>query len=167
MCQLSGVLTGRAKIFIILVSYWLSSASTVVIIVEYVSSDSVLNHFNLVNILSAKGPKRKPRIQLGVRFCIQFVPFYLSYVGTDKSTKTLCVSVQLPMTALKVHLLNRKLITEGIFRYFCHKSTFEDKLNVCRQRGAGMQFHFINIFLHCFEKGANAFIVYVRNSGFS
>ena len=49
------------------------------IIVEYVSCDSVLNHFNLVNILSAKGPKRKPHIQLGDGFCIQFVHFYLSY----------------------------------------------------------------------------------------
>ena len=44
----------------------------------------------------------------------------------------------------ELHFLNRKLITEGILRYFCHKSTFEDKLNVCRQTGAGMQFHFIN-----------------------
>ena len=46
----------------------------------------------------------------------------------------------------KLHFLNRKLITEGILRYFCHKSTFEDRLNVCRQTGVGMQFHFINIF---------------------
>ena len=45
----------------------------------------------------------------------------------------------------KLHFLNRKLITEGILRYFCHKSIFEDKLNVCRQIGAGMQFHFINV----------------------
>ena len=29
-----------------------------------------------------------------------------------------------------------------------------------------MQFHFINICLCCFEKGACAFIVYVGNSGF-
>ena len=66
----------------------------------------------------------------------------------------------------KLHSFNRKLITE-VFYYFCHKSTFEDKLNVCRQTGAGMQFHFINICFRCFEKGACAFIVYVRNSGFS
>ena len=67
----------------------------------------------------------------------------------------------------KLHVLNRKL-TEGILRCFCHESTFEDKLNVCRQKGAGMQFHFINIIcLRCFEKGACAFIVYVGNSGFS
>ena len=45
-------------------------------------------------------------------------------------------------------------MTESISRYFCQKSTFEDKLNVCRQTGAGMQFHFINICLRCFEKGA-------------
>ena len=44
----------------------------------------------------------------------------------------------------KYHFLKRKLIIEGISRYFCHKSTFEDKLNACRQTGAGMQFHFIN-----------------------
>ena len=43
----------------------------------------------------------------------------------------------------KLHFLNRKLITEDILRYLCHKSTFEDKLNVCSQTGAGMQFHFI------------------------
>ena len=59
-----------------------------VIIVEYVSYDSVLNHYNLVNIFSAKGHKRQPHIQLGDGFCIQFVPFYLSYVGSGKSTKT-------------------------------------------------------------------------------
>ena len=40
----------------------------------------------------------------------------------------------------KPHFLNRKLITEGILRYFCHKSTFEDKLNVCRQTGAVCNF---------------------------
>ena len=40
----------------------------------------------------------------------------------------------------KFHFLNRKLITEGILRYFCHKSTFEDKLNVCRQTGAECNF---------------------------
>ena len=43
---------------------------TSVIIVEYVFYNSVLNHFSLVNILSAKGPKRKPHIQLGGGFCI-------------------------------------------------------------------------------------------------
>ena len=67
----------------------------------------------------------------------------------------------------KLHFLNRNLITEGILRYFCHKSTFDDKLNICRQTGAGMQIHFINICLRCFETGACAFIVYVGNSGFS
>ena len=46
-------------------------------------------------------------------------------------------------------------------------STFDDKLNVYRQTGAGMQFYFTNICLRCFEKGACAFIVYVGNSGFS
>ena len=68
----------------------------------------------------------------------------------------------------KLHFLNRKLITEGILRYFCHKDTFEDKLNVCRQTGAGKQFHYmsyINICFHCFEKGACAFIVYIGNRG--
>ena len=55
----------------------------------------------------------------------------------------------------KLHFLNRKLITEGILRYFCHQSTFEDMLNVCRQTGAGMHFHFINICLRSFEKGAS------------
>ena len=62
----------------------------------------------------------------------------------------------------KLHFLNRKLITEGILRYFCHKSTFEDKLNVCRQTGAVR-----NFILLIFEKGACAFIVYFGNSGFS
>ena len=71
------------------------------------------------------------------------------------------------MTSLQVHFLNRKLVTDDILRYFCHKSTFEDKLNVCRQTGAGMQFHFINICLRCFEKGACELIVYVGNSRFS
>ena len=52
----------------------------------------------------------------------------------------------------KPHFLNRKLITEGILRYFCHRSTFEDKLNVCRQTSAGMQFHFSNICLRCFDQ---------------
>ena len=52
----------------------------------------------------------------------------------------------------KLHFLNRNLITEGILRYFCHKSTFDDKLTVCRQTGAGMQFHSIDICLRCFEK---------------
>ena len=100
---------------------------------------------------------------------IQFVPFYLAYVGTGKPTKTLCVTVYAPVTSLKLHFLNRKLITECILHYFCHKSTFEDKLNVCRQTVAGMQFHFINICLRCFEKDRPtcAFIVYVGNSGFS
>ena len=70
----------------------------------------------------------------------------------------------------KLHFFNRKLITEGILRYVCHKSTFEDKLNVCRQTGAGMKFHFIDICLRCFEKGACAFIVkknLLANRGFS
>ena len=43
------------------------------------------------------------------------------------------------------YFLNLKLITEVILRYFSHKSTFEDKLNVCRQAGAGRQFHSIDI----------------------
>ena len=74
---------------------------TLVIIVEYVSYDSVLNHFNLVNMLSAKGPKRKPHIQLGDGFCVPYVHFYLSYVGTGKLTKLLCVTVHAPITSLK------------------------------------------------------------------
>ena len=93
--------------------------------------------------------------------------FIFSYVGTGKPTKTLCVAVHAPLTPLKLHFLNRKLITEGTLSYFCHKSTFEDTLNVCRQTGAGMQFHFINIYLRCFEKGACASIVYVENSSVS
>ena len=36
------------------------------------------------------GPKLKPHIQLGNGFCIQLVPFYRSYVGTGKPTKTAC-----------------------------------------------------------------------------
>ena len=52
-----------------------------------VSYDSVLNHFNLVNILSAKGPKRKPHTKQGGGFCIQFVHFYLSYVRTGSRLK--------------------------------------------------------------------------------
>ena len=66
----------------------------------------------------------------------------------------------------KLHFLNRKLITEGISLYFCHQSAFEEKMNVCRQTGASMQSHFINICLRCFEKGACAFIVYVVTVGF-
>ena len=34
-------------------------APKLAIIIEYVSDDSVLNHFNLVNILSAKDPQKK------------------------------------------------------------------------------------------------------------
>ena len=45
-------------------------------------------------------------IQLGDGFCIQLVPFYLSYVGTGKPTKTLCVTVHAPMTSLKVSIIN-------------------------------------------------------------
>ena len=52
----------------------------------------------------------------------------------------------------KLQFLNRKLITECILRYFCYKSTFKDKLSVSRQTGAGMQFHFNNTCLRCFEK---------------
>ena len=33
--------------------------------------DSVLNHFKRVIILSAKGPKRKPHVQLGYGICMQ------------------------------------------------------------------------------------------------
>ena len=40
----------------------------------------------------------------------------------------------------RLHFLNRKLITEDILRYFCHQSTFEDKLNVSRQTGAVCNF---------------------------
>ena len=75
-----------------------------------------MNHFNLVNILFANSPKRKPHIQLGDGFYIQFVPFYLSYVGTGRPTKILCVTEHSPMTSLKVShkllFLKRKLITE-------------------------------------------------------
>ena len=81
-------------------------APTSVIIVEYVSYDSVLNHFNLINILFAKGPKGKPHIQPGDGFCIQLIPFYLSYV---KPIKTLCVNVHVPITLVKVYI--RKFIS--------------------------------------------------------
>ena len=112
MCQLSGVFIGRAKIFAIVTSYWYHTGfrrlagSNVSYKFEYVSNYYVLNHFNLVNILSAKGPKRKPHIQLGGGFCIQFVPFYLSYVGTGRPNKTLCVTEHAPMTSLKVSIIN-------------------------------------------------------------
>ena len=92
-------------------------------------------------------PKERPHIQLGDGFCIQFVPFYLSYVGTGRPAKILCMTEHEQM----------------MLCYFCHKGTFEDKLNV----GAGRQFHSIDICLRCFEKGACAFIIYVGNSGFS
>ena len=61
-----------------------------------------------------------------------------------KFVMTECSKTQIRLTGInyKLQFLNRKLITEGILRYFCRKSTFEDKLNVCRQTGAGMQFHF-------------------------
>ena len=75
-------------------------------IVEYVSKYSVLNYFKLVNILSAKGPKRKPHIQLRDGFCIQFVPFYLSCIGIGRPTKTLCVTEHAPMTSLKALIIN-------------------------------------------------------------
>ena len=112
VCQLAGVscLTDWSRENIRHIGITLAfvgfPAPTQVIIVEYVSYDSVMNHFNLVNILSAKGPKRKLHIQLGDGFCIHFVPFYLSYVGTDKPTKTLCVTVHAPMTSLKVSIIN-------------------------------------------------------------
>ena len=128
---------------------------------------TVLNQLNLINILTANGPKRKPHIQLRDGLCIQFVPFYLSYVGTGKPTKTLCDCARAHDVTEILHFLNRKLIIDGNLRYCGHKSTFEDKLNDGRQTGAGMQFHFINICLCCFKKGACAFIVYVRKSGFS
>ena len=109
MCQLSGVLIGRTNIFVILVSHWLSLAcrflSKLYSLNMYLN-DPVLNHFNLVNILYAEGLKRKPPIQLGDGFCIQFVHFYLSYVGTGKPTKTLCVTVHATMTSLKVSVIN-------------------------------------------------------------
>ena len=50
---------------------------TYVIIVEYVSYYSVLNHFNLINILSAKGPKTKLHIQLGDGFCIYSLSLFI------------------------------------------------------------------------------------------
>ena len=84
MCQLISILTGRTKIFVILASHWLSSACRLLhIIIDYVYYGYVLNHFNLVNILSAKGPKRKPHIQLGDTFCIQFCQF-LSFLGRNQ-----------------------------------------------------------------------------------
>ena len=101
--------------------------------------------------MSANGPKRKPHIQ-GDGFCIQVFHFDLFNVGTGKPTKTLCDCARANGVTesinYKLHFfkfLNRKLITDGILRNFCLQSTFEDKLNVCRQTGAGMQFHFINI----------------------
>ena len=92
---------------VILVSHRLSSACRFLLIIGgYVSNYSVLNHFNLINILSAKGPKRKPHIQLGDGFCIQFVPFYLSYVETGRPTKTVCATEHAPMTSLKGSIIN-------------------------------------------------------------
>ena len=90
---------------VILVSHWLSSACRFLII-EYVSNYTVLNLFNLVNTLLAKGPERKPHIQLGDGFYIQFVPFYLFYLGTGRPTKTLCVTEHAPVTSLKVSVIN-------------------------------------------------------------
>ena len=103
MCQLSGENIRHTGITLAFVGL---PVPTYVIIIEYVSYDPVLNHFNLVNILSAKGPKRKPHIDLGDEFCIQFVHFYLSYSGTGKPTKTLCVTVHAPVTSLKVSIIN-------------------------------------------------------------
>ena len=102
------------------------------------------DHINLVNIHPAKGPKRKPHIQLEDGFCIQFVPFYLSYVGSGWPTKTLRVTVHASKTSLKIsfHFLNRKLITEGILRYFCYKSTSRTNWQFVVQKGAGMQISF-------------------------
>ena len=59
MCQLSGVLIGRAKIFIIWyhTGFRRLAGCYVGYNLEYVSYDSVLNHSNLVNMLSAKGLK--------------------------------------------------------------------------------------------------------------
>ena len=34
------------------------------------------------------------------------VPFYLSHVGTGKPTKTFCVTVNAPMTSLKLSIIN-------------------------------------------------------------
>ena len=62
----------------------------------------------------------------------------------------------------KLNFLNRKLITECILRYFCHKSSFEDKLNVIKQVPV------CNFILLIFEKVACVFFfVYVGNGGFS
>ena len=63
-----------------------------------------IESFQLVNILSATGPKRKLHIQLGDGFCIQCVPFYLSYVITGRPTKEFCVTVHAPVTSLKVFI---------------------------------------------------------------
>ena len=64
---------------VILVSHWLSSACRFlrVIIVEYVSNYSVLNQFNLVNILSAKGPKKSRIFNHGTDFVYSLSLFFI------------------------------------------------------------------------------------------
>ena len=70
------------------------------------------------------------------RILYTFCPFLsVSYVITGKPTKTLCVTARAndvtEIISYKLHLLNRKFITECILRYFfCYQSTFEDKFVV-------------------------------------
>ena len=102
-------------------------------------------------MLSAKGPPKKAAYSTRGRILYTVSPF-LSFLHRSRQadTNTVCdcarANYVTESISYKLHFVNRNLITEGILRYFCHKSTFEDKLNVCRQTGAGMEFNFITIF---------------------
>ena len=87
------------------------------------------------------------------------ISFYLSHVVTSKPTKTLCVIVHAPMTSLKVSILNFISWTESWLLKVFYAISVTRALSrtswmfVVKQMPvwSGMQFHFINICLHCFE----------------
>ena len=117
VCQLCGVLIARAKIFVILGSY-ASYNRWICILRLYIES------FQSGQYTVCQGSQKKAAYSIRGRICIQSVHFHFSYVGTGKPTITLWVTVHAPMTSLKDHFLNRKLITESILRFFCHKASW-------------------------------------------
>ena len=88
--------------------------------------DLVPNHSYLIFLNFFSSITADFNISSALRWAIQdqWSSGYLSYVGTGKPI------VHAPMTSLKVSIINfiswteSLLLTEGILRYFCHKSTF-------------------------------------------
>ena len=64
-------------------------------------------------------------------------------------------SLKVTKSKYNLPILKRKLIAEGILRYFSNEGAFEEKLKVCRQAGIGIYVY--NIYLHCFETNTRAF----------